>query len=532
MNDDARYDALVTRDPRFDGVFFVGVTTTGVYCRPICPARTPGRARCQFYATAALAEQEGFRACLRCRPEIAPGNSDVDAIDSLVADATRRIADGALNDASVDDLAAELGVSSRHLRRATEARLGVSPNELAQTRRLGLAKQLLHDTALPITQIAFAAGFSSVRRFNAAFAERMGSSPTQLRRVREGAGGDGITLRLDVRPPYAWDELVAFLRPRAIPGVESVTDDRYRRVVTLPAASGAIEVGLAPGGCAIVVTLTPSLLPAIMPVVAGVRRMFDLDARPDVIARVLGRDPALAPLIARRPGLRLPGAIAGFEAGVRALLGQQVSVAAATTFAGRLAAAVGTPTGFDPVLTHRFPTAAELVAAGPSRIARIGLTTARAEAIHAFATAVASGALRLDRSWDLDAFVAQAIALPGIGPWTAHYLAMRALHLSDAFPAADLGVRKALGGTPRDAERRAEMWRPFRSYAVMHLWSGGAHVENDDVGVADRSVAAVRTRRRVDRAVPTHPRSRPARSRGDVAGVEPNRAPARAVLRG
>jgi AraC family transcriptional regulator of adaptative response / DNA-3-methyladenine glycosylase II len=384
LTDDARYDALLARDRRFDGVFFVGVSTTGIYCRPICPARTPGRARCTFYETPAQAEAAGFRACFRCRPELAPGNADVDAVDQLVAAAAERIAEGALNEGTVDDLAAELGVSARHLRRATEARLGVSPLALAQTRRLALAKQLLQDTALPVTQIAFAAGFASVRRFNAAFAEAMGAPPSRLRRenvepaavaaAAAGAAADaaGLVLRLDYRPPYAWEQTLRFLAARAIPGVEAVDvgAGAYRRVVREGAVVGTIEVRPVAGRPALALAVSPSLVPALMPIVARVRRLFDLDARPDLIARVLGRDPRLAPLVAARPGLRVPGAVDTFEAAVRAMLGQQISVAAATTLAGRFAASLGAPYGGGgggDRLTHRVPTAREVAAAGRSR---------------------------------------------------------------------------------------------------------------------------------------------------------------------
>lgn len=521
LTDDARYAALLTRDPRFDGVFFVGVSTTGIYCRPICPARTPGRARCTFYPTPAQAEAAGFRACFRCRPELAPGNADVDAVDALVQTAARRIAEGALNDASVDDLAAELGVSARHLRRATEARLGVSPVELAQTRRLALAKQLLQDTALPLTEIAFAAGFGSVRRFNAAFIETMGKAPSVLRRAHVEETPEGLELRLDYRPPYAWSEILAFLRMRAVPGVEVVDGDGYRRNVRLGDHRGAIAVRHAEKRDALVLSVAPSLLPALMPLVAHVRRMFDLDARPDVIAHVLGADPVLAPLVRRRPGLRLPGAIDRFEASVRALLGQQVSVAAATTLAGRFAAAFGQPYAGGDGLSLVFPTAADVARSTPDAIAKIGLPGARAAAMHGFAGAIASGVLSLSGG-ELDPFVEAAVALPGIGPWTAHYLAMRALHLSDAFPASDLGIKKALAATPRAAEQRSAAWRPFRSYAVMHLWTslgdaslgegkGERNADHHDDVVPARPAAALRPRRSADRRVPSEARSRAAR---------------------
>jgi AraC family transcriptional regulator of adaptative response / DNA-3-methyladenine glycosylase II len=532
MDADARYAALVARDRRYDGVFFVGVSTTGIYCRPICPAKTPGRTRCSFHDTAAHAEAAGFRACFRCRPELAPGNADVDAVDTLVATAAARITEGALNEASVDELAEELGVSARHLRRAMEARLGVSPIDLAQTRRLALAKQLLQDTGLSLTQIAFAAGFQSVRRFNAVFAEVMGSAPGALRRVHAEPVGETLALRLDYRTPYDFDQLLTFLAARAIPGVEHVEQGRYRRIVQQGGKLGTIEVRRDERRDALVLTISPSLISVLMRLVARVRSMFDLDARPDVIDGVLGKDPVLAKLVARRPGVRVPGAIDGFEAAVRALLGQQVSVAAATTLAGRFADRFGTPYDGGDRLTHRFPTAREVVAAGVERIAKIGLPGARAAALHGFAQTIDAKPELLE-SRDLERFVTAAVALPGIGPWTAHYLAMRALHLPDAFPAADLGILKALDrAKPRDAEARAEAWRPFRSYAVMHLWTslGDTDGSNDD-RITTRRPAPVREGRRARGGLsPGAGRTRGDRARD--AGADANGAAARRVLRG
>jgi AraC family transcriptional regulator of adaptative response / DNA-3-methyladenine glycosylase II len=527
LTDDAKYDALVTREPRWDGVFFVGVSTTGIYCRPICTARTPGRNRCTFYDTAVQAEAAGFRACFRCRPELAPGNAEVDAVDKLVAAATARINEGALNDGSVDDLAAELGVSARHLRRTMEAKLGVTPVDLAQSRRLALAKQLLQDTSLSLTEIAFAAGFGSVRRFNAVFANVMGRAPSTLRRMHVDAKGivDGaLVLRLDYREPYDFAGILRFLAARAIPGVEVVERDCYRRSVRIGKHAGAIEVRKSQKRAALELAVSPSLVAVMMPLVASVRRMFDLDARPDVIARVLSRDPLLAPLVAARPGLRVPGVIDGFEAAVRAMLGQQVSVAAATTLAGRLAK------------SGAFPTAKHIANGTVDAVAAIGLPRARAAAIHALATAVAAGTVKLDGVMDLDTFVRELVELPGIGPWTAHYLAMRALHLPDAFPAADLGIKKALGGAnPREAEARAEAWRPFRSYAVMYLWSslGGADVEDDDREVTDRRADARRQRERARRAAPSgRPRASGQRDRARQDAVaHARRDAARRVLR-
>ncbi len=560
LSDDACYAAILARDPRFDGVFFICVSTTGIYCRPICPARTPGRSRVSFHETAAQCEAAGYRACFRCRPEIAPGNADVDAVDALVASAARRINEGALNDASVDDLAAELGVSARHLRRVTEDRLGVSPIDLALSRRLGLAKQLLQDTALPITQIAFAAGFRSVRRFNAAFIERMKAPPTKIRRTHAPETA-GASLRLDYRPPYDWGALLTFLRARAIPGVEVVGEDDYRRVVTIGDVAGVIRVSpwashaskapreskasKAPpsaGRAALSLEVSPELVPHVMPIVARVRRQFDLDARPDAIARVLGADPILAPLVTKRPGLRLPGAFDPFEAAMRAMLGQQVSVAGATTLAGRFAAAFGSAHAGGAGLATRFPSASEIARVSVDRIAKIGMPGARAAAILELSRAIVQKRVRLDAAHDLDAFVASLVALPGIGLWTAHYLAMRALHVPDAFPAADLGVKRALNATPRECEQHAVAWRPYRSYAVMHLWTRLGDADDTDRRVETRSAdeddreprrraAPVRARRRVDGRVRGNADAAGS-ARGKGADPGSRRRAARRVLRG
>lgn len=481
LSDDACYALLVARDSRFDGVFFVGVQTTGIYCRPICPARTPRRSRCAFYATSVQAEAAGFRACFRCRPELAPGHAPVDNVDALVARATERIAAGALNGGSfdartrvvtpIDELADELGVTARHLRRAIKRRLGVSPLQIANSRRLAIAKQLLADTSLSVTTIAHAAGFHSVRRFNAVFAAMMGTTPSAVRRKPKSS--NALTLRLDYRPPYDWDRVLGFFGDRAIAGVEHVANGVYRRVVAIRETIGEIAVRPVPMRGVVELELAPELLPVVTPLVAAVRRMFDLDARPDLIAETLASDSALAPLIAARPGLRLPGAIDPFEAAIRALLGQQVSVAAAKTLAGRFAAQLGTRIGEPQAqFACRFPTPHQVAAAGAERIVKIGMPMARATAIHTFAQQIVARRVRLDGSLDLEAFVAELVALPGIGPWTAHYIAMRALHAPDAFPAADLGIQKALKtSSAKAAEKRAAAWRPYRSYAVMHLWA-------------------------------------------------------------
>ena len=479
LDPDTCHGALRARDARFDGLFFVGVTTTGIYCRPICPARTPGRDRCRFFASAALAEKDGFRACFRCRPELAPGRGPVDAVAVLARQAAARIDAGYLNDHSVDQLADRLGVTARHLRRALEAELGVTPIELAQTRRLALAKQLLHDSRLGLTEIAFAAGFASVRRFNAAFRERFGRAPGALRRTLDHAapvGDDAIRVRLDVRPPFDGGALLEFLAGRAIPGVEQVEAGAYRRSVIVDGHAGWLVARLEPRRAAVELIVSASLSPRLMAVVARVRALFDADAHPAVIAERLGADPTLAAAIAARPGLRVPGGFDGFELAVRAILGQQVSVAAATTLSGRLVDRLGSANpGAPPGVDRHFPTAARLADAGPAAIAAIGLPAARAGSIARLAEEVAAGRLDVGPGAAPEATITALEALPGIGPWTAHYLAMRALRWPDAFPAGDLIVRRALGvATSRAADERAAPWRPWRAYAAMHLWKAHA----------------------------------------------------------
>jgi AraC family transcriptional regulator of adaptative response / DNA-3-methyladenine glycosylase II len=470
MNPDDRYRALCARDRRFDGLFFVGVTTTGIYCRPICPARTPGRARCRFFDRAAEAERAGFRACFRCRPECAPGSAPADAAPRLVAGALARIAGGALDAASVDDLAAELGVTARHLRRSVLAAVGVTPIELAQTRRLGLARWLIQDTGLSMTAVAEAAGFRSLRRFNAAFRERFGRPPSSLRR-RAGPVPGSITLRLAARPPFAGAALMRFLGDRAIPGVEMVSGDRYRRLVTMGERVGWVEAALDPERPGVEVRVDVALLPALGEVLARLRALFDLDARPDVIDAHLGDDPVLRPLVARQPGLRVAGAFDPFELSVRAILGQQVSVRAATTVSGRLVSAFGRRVEAGWI----FPPPAALARASVERVQAIGVPGARAATIVGLARKVADGGVDLSAAADPEAAVAALRTVPGIGAWTAHYIAMRALRAPDAFLESDLVVRRALGASrPAQAEARAASWRPWRAYGLMHLWGAQA----------------------------------------------------------
>lgn len=468
------YRALSARDSRFDGLFFVGVETTGIYCRPVCVARTPRRERCTFYRTTAEAERAGFRACLRCRPELAPGRAPVDSVPRLVSTALARIDEGFLHEASIEDLARSLGVTSRHLRRAMESELGVSPVELAQTRRLALAKQLLQDTTLPMTEVAFASGFQSVRRFHALFQSRFGRAPSALRREgKTEVAARSLVLRLDYRPPYDWQWLLAFLKARAIPGVESVSGSEYRRTVRLGGKTGWLAVRPEGKRPALLAEVSLSLASLLMGVAARLRALFDLDAQPAVIAESLQRDALLAPWVRARPGLRVPGAFESFELTVRAILGQQVSVRAATTLSGRLVERFGERVDSPyPELSWLFPLPEQLAAASEDEVAALGLPASRARSLLALARAVASGSPRLERHADIPRTLAELESLPGIGAWTSHYVAMRALRWPEAFPASDLGLRKALGGmTAKAASERAQAWRPWSAYAAMYLWN-------------------------------------------------------------
>ena len=476
------FRALRSRDPRFDGVLYVGVTSTGIYCRPVCTARPVRRENCRFFDNAASAEHSGFRPCLRCRPELAPGRSPVDAPSRTAARAVARIEAGALNDGAVDDLAADLGLSARQLRRLVEREYGVSPVELAQTRRLLLAKHLLTDSSLSMVDVAFASGFASLRRFNTLFRDRYGLTPTNLRR-RAGAPdpADAIVLELGYRPPIEWQALLDFLAARATPGVEAVDGLRYRRTIAVGKHRGWIEVAPSTRVNSLRVRVAPTLARALPPLLSRVRALFDLDAQPAIIEEHLGADPVLGQVVANQRGLRVPGAISGFEVALRAILGQQVSVAAATTIAGRIAAAFGEPveTPF-PELTTLAPTAERLAGLGDGEMNGFGLTGPRAECVRTLARAVVDGSLSLEAGADPDATVERLEQLRGVGPWTAHYITMRALAWPDAFPHADLVLRKALGdATPKVALERSQAWRPWRAYAAMHLWRGYSQGEAD-----------------------------------------------------
>lgn len=467
--------ARLSRDARFDGLFFTAVTSTGIYCRPVCPAPAPKAVNVIYFAHAAAAEAAGFRPCLRCRPELSPADGAWRRGDAVLARALGLIDAGALDDAPAATLAGRVGLSERQLRRVFVERLGATPHGVHGTRRLLFAKQLLTDTALPVTQVALASGFNSLRRFNDAFAQAYRMAPRELRRRRVAVGDDGLHLRLGYRPPYDFAALLGFLRLRALPGVDAVGDAHYARAIVLRDGSvGAMRVTQAVDADALMLELRNVPADELMPVVQRVRRMFDLDADPRTINSLLAGDPLLAACVERDPGLRVPGGWDGFEVAVRAVLGQQVSVAAARTLASRLVQRFGR--AFDvPVgdgLTHAFPTAMRLVDAD---LTDIGVTRMRAGTIRNVACALLEARVHLDIDQTLDAFVAQWTALPGIGAWTAHYIAMRALNHPDAFCADDLILRRVagMGGPPVSARAltlRARAWRPWRAYAVIHLW--------------------------------------------------------------
>jgi AraC family transcriptional regulator, regulatory protein of adaptative response / DNA-3-methyladenine glycosylase II len=486
MDQDHRrlYNALTARDARFDGVFFVAVTSTGIYCRPICRVKTPKAANCRFFDTAQEAEHAGFRPCLRCRPELAPGNAPVDDAQRIAHLMVQRLEEGQLDEAAgLEAIADQFELSSRQIRRIVQKELGVPPIQLLLTRRLLLAKQLLTETTLPMTEVAFASGFSSLRRFNDAFTRRYRMPPTRLRKsVKDGSNGtDAIAgtetsvLQLSYRPPYDWKGLLAFLSARALKGIEHVTDESYARTVQFGKARGWIRVRQSKRHHALLLEFTHTLTPVLPTLLGRVRALFDLDARPDVIAKRLGRDAHLARAVKANPGLRVPGAFSGFELGLRAILGQQVTVKAATTIACRFVEAFGdsiaTPV---PGLDRLTPSPARIARASIDDIARHGIVAARAKSIIALAKAEGSGEICLEggAQHNPDDSIRQLAKLPGIGPWTAHYIAMRAMRWPDAFPKEDIAVRNNLGGvSAKEAEALSQPWRPWRSYAVMHVWS-------------------------------------------------------------
>lgn len=480
------YQALCTRDPRFDGRFFTAVRTTGIYCRPICPARTLKFSNVRFFACAAAAEEAGFRPCRRCRPETAPGTPAWEGTSAIVSRALRLISQGTFDDVNLEKLAERVGIGSRHLRRLFMQHVGVAPRAVLRTQRLHFARQLIDETDLPMARVAFAAGFNSVRRFNQAILKSFCAPPTELRckARRDGYAGGALTMRLAYRPPLDWKSLLDFLRMRAIPGVESVEDDTYQRSVEVDGKPGIIEVMLGKDGPYLSVRMQLPAMARLAQIIDRIRHLFDLSADPIRIADDLGADPILKSTVRALPGLRLPGAWDSFELMVRAVLGQQISVKTASTIAGRIAQRFGKPIAnkTHSRITRIFPSA-EVLCKADLRL--VGLTTARARTVRNIALAACNGRLPHDSSLGLDAAVQSLTAIDGIGEWTAQYIAMRAFGEPDAFPDGDLGLKRAVSNgdtliSNAELRRMAERWRPWRAYAAMFLWSSlGRDIDNE-----------------------------------------------------
>ncbi|TKS54533.1 DNA-3-methyladenine glycosylase 2 family protein [Luteimonas yindakuii] len=494
--------ARLSRDARFDGLFFTAVRSTGIYCRPVCPAPPPKPRNVDYYPSAAAAESAGFRPCLRCRPELAPGAGSWRRGDDTLARALQLIDEGALADASLATLAARVQLGERQLRRLFVDRLGAAPVAVHTTRRLLFAKQLLTETALPVTTIAMESGFGSLRRFNAAFRDAYDLAPRDLRRELPGVSAGPLVLRLGYRPPYDFAAMLEFFAGRALPGIEQVDAHSYARVFDAGDGMGRLRISQWPAPArapvhALRLELHGAPAGSLLAIVQRVRRMFDLDADPRAITAVLANDARLAPLLAARPGLRIPSGWDGFEIAVRAVIGQQVSVAAARTITTRLAMRHGRPVPMESAaagFAHLFPDAATLAGAD---LDGLGLTGARATAVRAVATAVLDGRVGFSVDGTLEDFISRWTMLPGIGPWTAQYIALRALGHPDAFPAGDLVLQRAVTGDgSRLAEAalraRADAWRPWRAYAVIQLWRAAS----DTSAATPPSLPAVRGARR------------------------------------
>jgi AraC family transcriptional regulator of adaptative response / DNA-3-methyladenine glycosylase II len=467
--------ARKSRDARFDGRFFIAVITTKVYCRPICPARSPNDHNIRYYPTAAAAETAGFRPCLRCRPEASPGTPAWFGTSSVVSRALRLIGEGVLDREGVDRFADRVGVTSRHLRRLFVQHLGATPIDVALTRRVQSAKKLLDETRLPFAQVAIAAGFGSLRRFNGEIRRTYSRTPTELRRLakRPIAESGSYRFRLCYRPPYDWEALVAFLSARATPGVESADRFGYRRTIAVDGQIGTIAIAPVDGSPALTLDVRFPDSRVLLSIVERAKRMFDVAADPAIIAEHLSVDPLLKRAGSAHAGIRVPGAWDAFELAVRAILGQQISVRGATTIAGRVAARWGSLVEVGDGLDRLFPSAAQLLDAP---IEQAGVIASRAGAIRAVARAVCSGALTFDGPGAIDTLQ----RIPGIGEWTAQYIAMRALNEPDAFPSGDLVLRRMVGNcSPRELDARSERWRPWRAYAVMLLWRSANDFEHN-----------------------------------------------------
>ncbi len=494
------YRALESRDPRFDGLVFVAIKSTGIYCRTVCPARTAKYENCTFYGSAAAAQEAGYRPCLRCRPETAPELASWRGTSNTVSRALALISDGALDGdgKSVDALAARLGIGERQLRRLFLQHLGASPVAVAQTRRVLFAKHLIHETRMSMTEVALAAGFNSLRRFNEVFQNLFHRSPSAIRRKSSAnrvSADAGITLRVRYRAPYDWESMLSFLEKRAIPGVEVIERVKekengcYRRTVEIDGAVGTVTVSNLPQHNSVSVTIHFPVVKALPAIVARVRRLFDLGADIETIDAHLSHDPRLAPWVALRPGLRAPGGWDGFELAVRAILGQQVSVSAARKLAGQLVALHGHTLpknpGNHPGLTHTFPTAKRLA---KTKSIGLGMPAARMKALQALARAASHDPNLFRPFGTIEEAIALLRNIPGIGEWTAEYIALRAIREMDAFPASDVGLLRGaskLDGTPATPKtllRRAESWRPWRAYAAQHLWAAHAtHISHQEI---------------------------------------------------
>jgi AraC family transcriptional regulator of adaptative response / DNA-3-methyladenine glycosylase II len=489
----ASFRAFATRDIRLDGRLFAGVTTTGIYCRPVCPARTPRPENVRFFGSAAAAQHAGFRPCLRCRPETAPELGAWNGTANTVSRALALIDLGALDSGGLQDLTRRLGVGERHLRRLFQEHLGASPVAVAQTRRLLMARRLVLETGLAMSEVALASGFGSIRRFNEAFQAACGHPPSSLRRrpAAEAGLADGVTLRLAYRPPYDWSRMLDFFAQRQVAGVERIDGQAYVRTLAVAGVAGVVRVEPGRGDSLSASLWFPDL--RVLPrVLAQVRRVFDLALDPEPVLAHLGKDPDLGPLLAQRPGLRAPGAWDGFEVAVRAILGQQVSVVAARGLAGRLAEHHGVRLDFEPArrfgLDRLFP--------GPERLAGLDpeslpMPRARGRALAAIARMTLEDGQLFGPGQDLESAVRRLTALPGVGAWTAQYIAMRALREPDAFPHSDLALLRAAAGpdgvrpSPEALLARAEAWRPWRAYAAAHLWAKDADAAAHSKGSAE-----------------------------------------------
>lgn len=480
LEEERCYRAVLSRDARFDGWFVTAVMTTGIYCRPSCPAVTPKRHNMRYYPTAAAAQHHGFRACKRCRPDASPGSPQWNTREDVVARAMRLIADGVVDREGVAGLAARLGYSERHLTRVVSEELGAGPLAIARAQRAHTARLLIESTELPFTDIAHGAGFGSVRQFNDTVREVFAVAPNELRRQRRAVSASAaalaalgeVSLRLPARAPFDASAIMRFLEMRCVPGVEAMIDGAYHRTLRLPHGHGT--VALRPDHDGVRVVLRVADWRDVAPAVQRCRRLLDLDADPVAIDDVLGADALLGPLVAASPGRRSPGHVDGGELAVRAVLGQQVSVAGARTVTGRIVVAAGERlTLDDPHLTHLFPTPAALAVIGSEHLP---MPDSRRRTLRAMCAAIDRGEIDIDAGSDRTVLVDRLRAVPGIGPWTASYVVMRGLNYPDSFLPSDIGVRNALDrlnvdSSPRAATALAERWRPFRSYALHHLWA-------------------------------------------------------------